>query len=119
MRSAADEAFVASPSLLLTFKPLFEVVASFRGVLNVSFASLEGGEGRAFFDLSVTGVNVEDGILTNGVPSARVIRRGSGQDCCGAAGLSSGRSFARCFGIYARGGRLSRDAIGVYRLLRL
>lgn len=77
---------MTSPSLLLKSEKPFDVVASFRDIPAVSLAPLGGGEGRAFFDLSVSGVSVEDGILTNGVPSALVIRRGSGQSCCGAKG---------------------------------
>ena len=48
--------------------------------------SVGRGEARALLDLSATGVSVDNGNLTKGVPSARVIRRGNGQDCCGATG---------------------------------
>ncbi len=61
-------------------------ITSSRDVPTAFLVSLGGGEVRAFFDLLVTGVSVDDGILTKGVPSARVIRRGSGQDCFATTG---------------------------------
>lgn len=115
----ADEAFVASPFFPARSRVSFDNTISFGSDPAAFIVSLGGGEGNIFLDLTVPRVSVDDGNLTKGVPSARVIRRGSGQDCWGVTGSWSSGSFARAFGIYTRRGGLSRDAIGVYRLLRL
>lgn len=85
-RSVADETVVTSPSCPLTSRLPFDITTSFRDIPVAALISLGGGEGRVFFNLLLTGVSVDDGSLTKGVPSARVIRRGSGQDCWGVTG---------------------------------
>ena len=86
MRSAPSETFETSPCFPLTSRFLFDVFRSFCSVPSALLVFFGGGAGGAFFDLSVMVYSVDDGILTNGVPSARVNRRGSGQDCCGTTG---------------------------------
>lgn len=86
MRSVADEAFVAPPSFPVRSRLSFDITTSLCGDPAMVLVSLGGGEGNTFLDLIVPGVSVDDGNLTKGVPSARVIRRGSGQDCWGVTG---------------------------------
>ena len=81
VRLVADEAFVASPSFRVSSRLSFDSTTSFCSDPFAFTVSLGGGEGNALLDLLVLGVKVDDGNLTKGVPSARVIRRGSGQDC--------------------------------------
>lgn len=80
VRLVADEAFVALPSFSVRSRLSFDSTTFFCSDPFALLVSLGGG-GNALLDLLVPGVSVHDGNLTKGVPSARVIRRGSGQDC--------------------------------------
>ena len=85
VRFVGDEELWASSFLSLRSRiPLDALSCS--SILAGSPMSSGGCEARALLDLSVTGVSVDNGNLTRGVPSARVIRRGNGHDCCGATG---------------------------------
>lgn len=77
----AGETFVASPHFPVRSRLSFDSSTSFCSDPSFFLVPLRGGEGNTFLDLLVPGVSVDDGNLTKGVPSARVIRRGSGQDC--------------------------------------
>lgn len=98
-RSGVTEAFVTSQSFPMRSRMPLDDISFFRGVSAGFSMSLEEGEGRPNFDFSDTGVIINDGSLTKGVPSARIIRRGNGQDCCCPTRSFSSRSFACAFGM--------------------